>query len=356
MIAAFTRLENGVQYDYVLTSANETNGVLSGTRTETRLSNGIVTGPIAWQYALLSCVMPCVAGPAGFHRGVVAGEKVNPFQTCQNGCIVMVSPRLDLGVSVTTGTPVQTYATFELTRTVNTCNGDNGSYPSLPSEGTTPTAPTPEAECPAGQRRVYFASGVPSCQPIPVDRFCPTGYTYGTINGKDTCISQGTNPPTASSPTTTDKTATTETKETSTTVENPDGTTTTTTKTSNGKGGGTETVTTKSADGKTIESTTKKTGDDPEGKCVEGTLGCMKPGTPSGDGPVKSDRTVVLGTGVGLSGFSAECPADKVYQTSVAEIRLSYSRACELAPWIKPLVLLAAAVIAGYIVIETLRS
>jgi hypothetical protein len=97
-------------------------------------------------------------------------------------------------------------------------------------------------------------------------------------------------------------------------------------------------------------------GDKPDGKCEPGTVGCMQPGTPSGHGPVKSDRTVVLGTGIGLAGFSSECPADKTYHTQFVDVQMSYSKACEIAGWIKPLVLLAAAIIAGVIVIQTLRS
>lgn len=297
----------------------------------------------------------CTAGPAGFHRGVVAGEKVNPFNTCQDGCVTAAIPRLDLGVSVTTGSPVQTYATWELVRKADACDPATSGLPSLPSSGTTPSQPTPEAQCPAGQRRVYFASGVPTCAPIPEDRFCPPGYTYGTINGKDTCISQSSGPPTASSPATTDKTPATESKESSTTVTNPDGSTTTTTTKSDGRGGGSVTTTTKSSDGKTVESVTKKMGDDPDGKCEPGTLGCMKPGTPSGDGPAKSERTVTLG-GAGLSGFSSECPADRNIDTQFGTVHVSFSSACSVAPNLKPLILLAAALIAMSIVVGALRS
>jgi hypothetical protein len=355
MLAAFRRVENGVRYDYVLTSTNEANGRLDGTRSETTLSTGVTVDKGAWAYVLLSCVPACVAGTTGFHRGVVAGEKVNPFNTCYENCLTLAVPRLDLGVSVTTGNPVQTYATWELVRKAEACDSATSTLPSLPSSGTTPTPPTPEPECPAGQRRVYFASGVPSCAPIPEDRFCPVGYTYGTINGKDTCISQSNGPPTSTSPTTTDKTPTTESKESSTTVTNPDGSTTTTTTKSDGRGGGSVTTTTKSSDGKTVESVTKKMGDDPDGKCEPGTLGCMKPGTPTGNGPSKTDRTATLG-GAGLTGFTSECPADRNVDTHLGTIHLSFSSMCTLGPNLKPLILLAAALIAMAIVISSLRS
>jgi hypothetical protein len=45
-----------------------------------------------------------------------------------------------------------------------------------------------------------------------------------------------------------------------------------------------------------------------------------------------------------------------VRQTNAGEVRLSFSAACDAAPMVKPLVLLAAALIAGFIVIQSLRS
>ncbi len=324
------------------------NSTLSG-------SSCTCTAPKEQNAAGTGCQDPaCTAGSAGFHRGVVAGEKVNPFNTCLDGCITTAAPRLDLGVAVTSGTPVQTYATFELFRKAESCTGNEG-FPSLPATSPSTTPPTPEPECPAGQMRVYLSSGAPSCTPITADRFCPTGYTYGTVNGKDTCIHSGPTPPTASSPATTDKTPTTESKESSTTTTNPDGSTTKVTTKSDGKGGGSTTTTTTSADGKTVESVTQKMGDE-DSKCEPGTVGCSKFGTPDAQQPTKSNNTVSLGTGSGITGFLDGCPADRTRQTAAGEVRLSFASACEVAPMVKPLVLLAAAIIAGLIVIQSLRS
>lgn len=300
---------------------------------------------------------PCVSGPAGFHRGSVAGEKVNPFNTCQGGCVTLAAPRLDLGVTFYAGPPPMTNATFQLVRNGQTCNGDNGSYPELPSENTTPTEPSPVPECPAGQRRVYLADASPSCQPIPVDRFCPAGYTYGTVNGKDTCISQGTSPPTSSSPASVDKTPTVESKEKTTEVVNPDGTTTTTTVKSDGKGGGSETVTVKSADGKTIESTTKKVGDDTP-KCVEGTAGCTKLGTPSEGTVPKADVQVGTLTPGSMAGFNIghSCPPDLTFNMLGATQRIEFKMLCDHADWIKPIVVLLAGLTAMFIVYNAITG
>lgn len=330
------------------------NSTLSGstcTCTAPNVQNGTNNG----------CEAPaCVAGIDGFYRGAWGGNKVNPFSTCKGGCVHTVAPRLDLGVSYIEGPPASTYATYLLVRTTNTCTENNNSFPPMPpaAEDTTPTEPAPEPDCPAGQRRVYLADASPSCQPIPVDRFCPTGYTYGTVNGKDVCISQSGTTPTSSSPPTADKAPTVESKETTTEVANPDGTTTTTKKTSDGKGGGTETVTVKSADGKTIESTTKKTGEE-TGTCKPGTLGCMTSGTPT-NGTLPAN-TVSVGTVAehALPGFNIgnACPSDIVLNLAMAGTHnISFAGACDAAPMVKPLVLLAAAFMSLLIVYAALTA
>lgn len=343
---------NGLVQDYQLVTGTTGNGFTCPSGATANGGECTCTPPLVQNAANNGCEASsvCVAGPAGFHKGAVAGEKVNPFNSCVNGCVTLVAPRLDLGVTYVAGPPESTYATFQLVRTANSCNGDNGSYPTLPAEGATPTEPSPTPECPAGQRRSYLANGTPTCQPIPVDRFCPTGYTYGTVNGKDTCISQGTSPPTASSPTAADKGETTESKETSTTVTNPDGSTTTTTKTNDGKGGGSETVTTKSADGKTVETVTKKTGDD--GTCKPGTVGCMKSGTPSDGTLPKADVQVGILAPGNMSGFAIgnSCPPPLTFAMFGGTHSISFSMLCDHAAWIKPIVMLLASLTALFIV------
>jgi len=302
----------------------------------------------------------CTAGPAGFHRGVVAGEKVNPFNTCLNNCVTSAIPRLDLGVSVTTGTPVQTYATWELLRKAESCDSSSSSLPSLPAEGNTSTQPTPEPACPEGQRRAYLANGSPTCQPIPVDRFCPVGYTYGTVNGKDTCISQG-DPGNSAGPPVVDKAPAVQSGESSTTTTNPDGSTTKVTTTTDGKGGGSITTTTTSADGKTTSSVTTKMEPpkaEADKKCEPGTAGCAALGTPADGVVAKNEVNVGTITPDSLSGFNIgnQCPADMTFDALGKTFAVGFKPACDASVYVKPLVLLLSAMAALGIVYAALTA
>lgn len=314
-----------------------------------------------------ACVAPrCIAGSQGFYRGAVTGSKVNPFNSCQGGCVTLVTPRLDLGVSVTTGIPVKTYATYELYRKAEECDLNNTDMPDLPSDGvTTPTQPTPEPPCPDGQQRAYLADNSPTCVPKPVDKYCPSGYTYGQVNGKDVCISQGGTTPTSSSPPVVTKTGSLETRETSTTQVNPDGSTTTTKNTSDGRGGGSTTVIQTSADGKSTTTTitamvgsntsTTATGG---GECVEGTAGCAQLGTATNGTVNKSDVNVGAVTPDSLGGFAIgrSCPQGQTFHVFGQSYALSYAQFCDAAPLVKPLVVLMAALVAMGIVYAALTA
>lgn len=295
------------------------------------------------------CKAPtCTAGPAGYYRGATSGN-FNVIDVCLGGCVHSLFAEPEAGITITSSGG--SYATYRVMRSATECSPDSevGTPPFNPSTAPS-TPPAKEPDCPDGQMRAYLANGTPTCQPKPVDRFCPAGYTYGTVNGKDTCISQGTSPPTSTSPTTVTKTASTESKETSTTQTNGDGSTTTTTTTSDGKGGGSTTVTTKSADGKTVESVTTKMDvpkgeNDTDGKCEPGTAGCAKLGTPT-DGVVsKNAVSVGVITPDNLNGFNIgnQCPADLTFEALGKTFAVPFKSVCDASLYVKPLVLLLSA-------------
>jgi hypothetical protein len=97
-VSQHTGIVNGYSTNFTLTSVNETTGAYGGMWTATLIETGVTGAAEPWSDQALSCVADaCTAGSAGFHRGVVAGEKVNPFNTCYANCLTSAVPRLDLG-------------------------------------------------------------------------------------------------------------------------------------------------------------------------------------------------------------------------------------------------------------------
>lgn len=149
-------------------------------------------------------------------------------------------------------------------------------------------------------------------------------------------------------------------------------TTTTTTKTPAGGGTPVTTVTTvtnvlddkcaKDPTNKVCTKTGTTTGSvgggtgDGEGDCEESDLvKCMKQGTPE-DGEIpRTTKTVSLET-VSISGFGQSCPQGSTFDVYGRSFSLSYQSLCDSAGWIRPLILLVAALASTMIVYQAIRG
>lgn len=214
------------------------------------------------------------------------------------------------------------------------------------SDGSGTTAPSPSTSNPP-------EPGQPAPSP------CKPGQYSGTVNGVQRCIDPSGHTPVETTKTTVENNGTDTVKKESTTVCNAGAcnTTTTTTTTNNSTSSVTVTTGTRSEPkGDYCSANPNSSQCSTECQGNTGTVACAKFGTPvDGELPTNEVDIPTVQTD-NLAGFNIghSCPADMTYTISGKQYAISFKAACDVAPMVKPVVLLGAALGALFIVYAAL--
>lgn len=288
-----------------------------------------------------ACLNPCAAKsgqPAGWYSAPyipsegVSGPKYTNLCPTEGG--------QSCGITVTYTVGFDGVKSGDAKYTGSACVADPN------SDGSGTTAPSPSTSNPP-------EPGQPAPSP------CKPGQYSGTVNGVQRCIDPSGHTPVETTKTTVENNGTDTVKKESTTVCNAGAcnTTTTTTTTNNSTSSVTVTTGTKSepkGDYCTANPNSSQCSTECQGNT--GTVACAKFGNPvDGELPTNEVNIPTVQTD-NLAGFNIghSCPADLTYTISGKQYALSFKAACDVAPMVKPVVLLGAALGALLIVYAAL--
>lgn len=94
------------------------------------------------------------------------------------------------------------------------------------------------------------------------------------------------------------------------------------------------------------------------GRCEDGdkTVGCMEAGEPPGNSEIPRTNKTVSFEPVAISGFGQACPQSTTFDVYGRTFTASYQPLCDSAGWIRPLILLVAALASTMIVYQAIRG